>query len=110
MPGHQLILHPMLGQRLTLQALAAAADMHPRLVEQFVAYGLLEPVSAEEPGPAGRPAGRARPASTPARAPRLRKIRRLREDLGINLAGVAVALDLLERIEALQRELANLRR
>ena len=36
--------------------------------------------------------------------------RRLREDLGINLPGVAAVMDLLERVEALQRELANLRR
>jgi DNA-binding transcriptional MerR regulator len=110
MPGHQLILHPMLGQRLTLQALAAAADMHPRLVEQFVAYGLLAPVSAEEAGSRRASGGSRETCFDASAAPRLRKIRRLREDLGINLAGVAVALDLLERIEALQRELANFRR
>jgi MerR family transcriptional regulator/heat shock protein HspR len=36
--------------------------------------------------------------------PRLRTIRRLRENLGINVAGVAVILDLLDRLEALERE------
>jgi DNA-binding transcriptional MerR regulator len=39
-----------------------------------------------------------------AAVPRLRTIRRLRENLGINVAGVAVILDLLEKLQALQRE------
>jgi hypothetical protein len=36
--------------------------------------------------------------------PRLRTICRLRESLGINLAGVAVVMDLLDKFCALQRE------
>src|SRR5438309_5215616 len=48
MPGHELMLHPAVEQRLTLEALAAAAGLHSGLVEQFVAYGLLEPVSVVE--------------------------------------------------------------
>jgi chaperone modulatory protein CbpM len=100
MPGHELMLHPAVGQCLTLEALAAAVGLHPDLVERFVAYGLLEPVSVE---------GQVRWFDVTA-ARRLRTVRRLREDLGINLPGIAVALDLLERIEALQRELAGLRR
>jgi len=35
----------------------------------------------------------------------LRRIRRLRRDLGVNLAGVEVILRLSARLEALQREL-----
>jgi len=35
---------------------------------------------------------------------------RLRRDLGVNLAGVAVILEMRERIENLQRELELLRR
>jgi MerR family transcriptional regulator/heat shock protein HspR len=35
----------------------------------------------------------------------LRRIRRLRHDLGINLAGVEVILHLLKRLEAVRREL-----
>jgi MerR family transcriptional regulator/heat shock protein HspR len=37
----------------------------------------------------------------------LRRIRRLQHDLGANLAGVEVILHLLERLETLQRELAQ---
>jgi hypothetical protein len=33
----------------------------------------------------------------------------LRADLGVNLPGVAVILDLVDRLAALQRELARLR-
>lgn len=38
---------------------------------------------------------------------RLRKIRRLREDLGLNAAGVKVALRLLDEIQALRAALAR---
>src|SRR4051812_23716674 len=100
MPGTQLMPHPAGGRRLTLEGLAAATELHPDLAERFVAYGLLEPVSVEE-----------RLAWFDVRAVRrLRTIRRLREDLGINLPGVAAVLGLLERLEALQRELADVRR
>jgi MerR family transcriptional regulator/heat shock protein HspR len=70
------------------------------LVERFVAYGLLEPIADE---------GRVVWFDLVA-VRRLRTIRRLREDLGINLPGISVVLDLLGRIESLQHELAELRR
>jgi hypothetical protein len=41
--------------------------------------------------------------------PRIWKIRRLHHDLGINWAGIGVVLDLLDRIEELEREIAWLR-
>ena len=41
---------------------------------------------------------------------RLRRIRRLRRDLGINLAGVEVILHLLEHLEHIQRELEQERK
>ena len=100
MRGYELILHSGADQRVTLEALAAAADLQVELVERFVAFGLLEPISLEN----GRPWFDARALL------RLRKIRRLREDLEINLAGIAVVLDQLDRIVALQRELTILRR
>ncbi len=100
MPGRELMTHPAAQGRLTLEALADAAGLHPELVERFVAYGLLAPVAVEE---------RVVWFDLVA-VRRLRMIRRLREDLGINLAGVGVVLDLLGRIEGLQRELAELRR
>ena len=41
---------------------------------------------------------------------RLRMIERLRRDLGANLAGIAVILDLLDRLTTLQREVEQWRR
>ena len=40
---------------------------------------------------------------------RMRQIRRLTQDLGVNLAGVEVILNLLEKIEELQDEVEQLR-
>ena len=86
-------------QQLTLDMLAARAGMHPSLVQQFVEFGLIEPVEWQG----------ARSLFDASAVPRLRMIRRLRESLGINLAGVAVILDLRDRFCALQRENETLR-
>jgi len=40
----------------------------------------------------------------------LRRMQRLRRDLGVNFAGAAVIIDLVNRIEQLNRELAEARR
>ena len=90
MPGHALILHPTVGGRLTLRELASEAKLHPDLIEHFIACGLLEPVYVEDLA-----------AWFDRRAVgRLRTICRLRDDLGINLAGIAVVLNLLERMSS----------
>ena len=85
---------------MTLEALASGAGMHPALVERFVEFGLIEPIERE--------------GSTllfdPSAIPRLRMIRRLRESLGINLAGIAVIQDLLDRLCAVQLENEALRK
>lgn len=83
---------------LTIEELASAAGLHPELVAKFVSYGLLEPDASD-------------PALFPASAvERLRCIVRLRHDLGVNLAGIAVILDMRVKMEALQRELERLRK
>lgn len=91
---YQIILRRKERQGLTLDALAASAGMHPALVERFVELGLIEPI--ERAG--------AWSVFDVSAVPRLRMIGRLRESLGINLAGVAVILDLLDKFCALQRE------
>ena len=87
------------GEHLTLEAAAARVGMHPILVERFVEFGLVEPI--ERTGAEIR--------LDAASLPRLVAISRLRTDLGVNLHGVAVILDLVDRLAALQRELAWLR-
>jgi chaperone modulatory protein CbpM len=84
---------------LTLEDLASAAGLRPELVDTLVRYRLVVP--------------KVNTGSCPlfsfSSVERLGRILRLRHDLGVNLAGVAVILELTERIERLQSELEFLR-
>ena len=91
---YEIVLYPRERDQLTLESLAATAEIHPGLVERFVAYGLLEPV--EWIGPVL--------LFDAAAVPRLQMIMRLRRDTGVNLAGIGMILDLLDRLRALERE------
>lgn len=86
-------------EQVTLECLAARTGVHPDRIATLVEYGLLEPL--ERAGVQWR--------FDAACIPRLRAIERLRRDLGANLAGIAVILDLLDRLTALQREVEQLR-
>ena len=97
--GGDIVLYPRDPQRLTLEELAQAAHLHPKLVERFVACDLLAPV--EQDG--------SRLLFEEAAVLRVQAIQRLRQDLGVNLSGIAVILDLIERLRDLQRELDWLR-
>jgi chaperone modulatory protein CbpM len=97
---YEIVLCRQEGQQLTLDALAARAGMHPGLVERFIECGLIEPAGWE---------GAAAVFDASAVA-RLRMVERLREGLSINVAGIAVILNLLDRYCALQRENETLRR
>ena len=99
-PRAPITLYRTEPEQLTLDSLAACAGVHPALIEYFVEYGLLEPSART---------GTQLLFDTACIA-RLRTIERLRRDLGANLAGIAVILDLLERLTALQRELEQWRR
>jgi DNA-binding transcriptional MerR regulator len=84
---------------ITIDELARAVGVHPELVERFVACGLVEPTSA---------AGRSTYFDAAA-VRRVHAICRLRRDVGANLASVALILDLVERVDGLEREVARLR-
>jgi DNA-binding transcriptional MerR regulator len=99
-PRAHLILGRIEPEQLTLEGLAACAGVHPARIEYFVEYGLLEPIART---------GTQWLFDTACLA-RLRMIERLRRDLGANLAGIAVILDLLDRLTALQREVEQWRR
>jgi chaperone modulatory protein CbpM len=90
---YEIVLCRREPQQLTLDTVAAHAGLHPALVERFVELGLIEPVEWQ---------GGTLLFDASA-VPRLRTIGRLRESLGINVAGVAVIMDLLDRFGALQR-------
>ena len=87
-------------EQLTLESLAACTGVPPARLEYFVEYGLLEPIARTG----------TQWLFDPACIVRLRMIERLRRDLGANLAGIAVILDLLDRLTALQREVEQWRR
>jgi chaperone modulatory protein CbpM len=91
---YQIVLRRNEREQLTLDALARSAGLHPALVERFVEFGLLEP--AEWDG--------TQLVFETAAVLRLQMIERLRGEIGINLAGIAVILDLLDRLHALQSE------
>jgi DNA-binding transcriptional MerR regulator len=91
---YQIVLCRQEHEQLTLETLAASAGLHPALVERFVEFGLLEPVEWVV----------AQLLFDVAAVPRLRLIERLRCDIGVNLAGIAVILDMLDRLRALQHE------
>jgi MerR family transcriptional regulator/heat shock protein HspR len=97
--SHQIILWRAVHSLLTVEDLSSAAGIHPDLVKKFASYGLIEPVSRS--GAFG--------LFSASSVERLRRIVRLRSDLGVNLAGIAVILNMRERQEALQRELERFR-
>ena len=82
---------------LSLHELAVAAGMSAPRLARLVRLGLLEP----EPGPPVR--------FSAATAARLRRMLRLRADLGVNLAGAAIIVDLMECLDRLDAELTRRR-
>jgi DNA-binding transcriptional MerR regulator len=86
-------------ERVTVEFLSEHTGVHPERIHCYVEVGLLEPCE---------------PAAEQTLFPvatisRLRTIERLRHDVGVNLAGVAIILDLVERLQKLQRETEWLR-
>jgi chaperone modulatory protein CbpM len=88
-----------LDEPLTFDVVAETIGAKRSLVVRLAQHGLIETVDegADEP-------------RLPRRVVvRLRRMQRLRRDLGVNFAGAAVILDLVQRIEQLNRELAEMR-
>src|SRR5215471_9236352 len=79
---------------LTLERVAECAGLHPKLIERFLDYGLIEPIDRSG----------AVMLFDSATVLRVRRIQRVRIDMGVNLAGVAVILDLVDRLRAIQLE------
>jgi hypothetical protein len=75
-PGTKLVL-------VDTRALARRSGLHPDLVRRLIALDAVDPLALNA-------------------AARLARLARLRRDLGLNVAGAALACDLLERIEELE--------
>ena len=95
---YQIVFYGSDNQQLTLDDVALHAGMHPAFVERLVELGLVTPIRQQ-----------GAMFFDPSAVSRLRTVARLRQSLGINLAGISVILDLVDKICALQRENENLR-
>jgi DNA-binding transcriptional MerR regulator len=84
---------------VTTGELARLARLHPEMVDKLVDWGLIEPVKWEP-----------KLLFPETAVPRIWRIMRLRRDLGINWSGIGVVLDLLDKIDELEREIAWLRK
>jgi chaperone modulatory protein CbpM len=82
-------------EEITLADLTRTCHVHAEWVMELVEEGVIEPR-----GPGGP---QYRFAATT--IVRVQKAQRLQRDLGVNLPGVALALELLERIDALETRL-----
>jgi DNA-binding transcriptional MerR regulator len=82
-----LVLQPR-RNLLSIEEAASRADVHPEIVRQFMRFGLIEP-SEESTNEILLDVEAVR---------RIRVIQRLRHDLGVNLAGAGVILELLDRL------------
>lgn len=74
---------------------AKMVDLHPQTLRNYERLGLIEPQRTD---------GNVRLYSQQD-VERLRKITRLTDELGVNLAGVEVILNLLERLDEMQQQL-----
>ena len=89
-----------LDEPLTFDVVASTVGAKRTLVARLAKHGLIETVDSGTDEPL-----------LPRRAVvQLRRMQRLRRDLGVNFAGAAVILDLVGRIEQLNRELAEMHR
>ena len=87
-----------LDQPLTIADVAEIVGARPTLISRLVRLGVLETISDESEEPMLRSRS----------VLRLRRMARLRRDLGVNFAGAAVIVDLVDRIEELNRDLADM--
>ena len=78
---------------------AKLVDLHPQTLRNYERLGLIEP---------HRSAGNVRLYS-PRDIQRLRQICRLTDELGVNLAGVEVILNMTERMRRMQEEMEGVR-
>jgi hypothetical protein len=83
---------------LPIDEIARLADIQPDLVVRFVDWGLIDPVETSP-----------EPCFEVSVVLRIRRILRIHYDLGVNWAGIGVVMDLLTKIDDLEREIARLR-
>jgi MerR family transcriptional regulator, heat shock protein HspR len=84
---------------MRLSEVADRCGIHPELIERFVEIGLVEFVDRDSDGEGLFQEGI---------IPIIRRILRLRNELGVNYAGIGVVLELMARIDALEARIREL--
>ncbi|MDY0039169.1 MAG: chaperone modulator CbpM [Desulforhabdus sp.] len=84
---------------VSMSEVASRCGVHPDLIDRFIYLGLIDPIGREEDEFIFRSEV----------IPLVRKIIRLRNSLGINYAGIGLVLELLKRVEELERRIEQLR-
>ncbi len=85
--------------RYTLSEVAYRAGLHPELIDRFIRLGLIEFIDRSSDGELLFDSGV---------IPLIRRILRLRNELGVNYAGVGVILELTSRLEAMEARIREL--
>ncbi|WP_395403260.1 chaperone modulator CbpM [Arthrobacter sp. UC242_113] len=84
--------------RLNLEAVARSSGVHPNVVMRFVDLDLLRPLGDSSGGPWFSP-----------NAPELiARVMRLHSELSLNYAAIPLVLDLLVRVDSLERRLVEI--
>ncbi|SDI27618.1 MerR HTH family regulatory protein [Arthrobacter subterraneus] len=84
--------------RLNLEAVARSSGVHPEVVMRFVDLDLIRPLGDASGGPWFSP-----------RAPELiARVMRLHSELSLNYAAIPLVLDLLVRVDSLERRLVEI--
>ena len=95
--SHELIIAALVDddQLFTLADLCRACDVHAEIITDMIEYGIIEP----------RGEVAARWQFSGSCLSRVTTVVRLQRDLEVNLAGAALALDLIEEVRELRRQL-----
>ena len=84
----------------TLDEMSKACSVRTEFIIELVDEGIVEPMQRQRK--------RSQWSFTGRSLLRVRKARRLQQDLGVNLAGIALVLDMLEENERLRERLSRL--
>lgn len=88
--------HTLITELLDIHDVARYVDLHPNVIRRFVTLGLIDPVHQKP-----------KLIFDVSVVPRIQKILRLRNDLGINLNGIGLVFDLLDKISKLEEEVMH---
>ncbi len=83
----------------SLNEMCERCGVHAEIITEMVEYGIIAPIEQTQ----------ARWQFSVTALIRLRRAQRLQRDLELNLPGLALSLELLDEVEALRREILELR-